>query len=254
MVNSRGELIGINSAMVSGGEGNQGVGFAVPVNLARYVMDEILKHGKVVRGWLGAATQPLTPAMMKIFGLSGELRGALISDVTAGGPAARSGLANGDIILEINGESLADSRTLNLKISMLAPGTLIRMKVFREGHEREVTTALREFPAKAEFAERTRPEKTSSDFGLTVAPLTSGVLRIIGLPASTRGVLVTDVEPGSAADDEGLGRGDIVEEVNRQPVTKVSEFRDFVQAAGNAPVMFLVNRGGEHTFVVIDMR
>src|ERR1041385_8140296 len=136
MVNVRGELIGINTAIISGGGGNQGVGFAVPVNMARGVMDQILKHGKVTRGWLGVTIQPVTPAMAKAFGLQGPPRGALVSDITPDGPAARSGLTKGDIILELNGEPVSDSRALSLQISMLAPGTSVRLKVSRNGQER----------------------------------------------------------------------------------------------------------------------
>src|SRR5262249_23990354 len=123
LVNVNGELIGINTAILSGGGGNEGVGFAVPINMARTVMNQILKTGKVTRGWLGVAVQPVTPSIAKAFGVSGEARGALIADISPDSPAAHAGLAKGDIIVEMNGQPVTDSRALSLKVSEMAPGT-----------------------------------------------------------------------------------------------------------------------------------
>src|SRR5262249_30035121 len=123
LVNVNGELIGINTAILSGGGGNEGVGFAVPINMARTVMNQILKTGKVPGGWLGVAVQPVTPSIAKAFGVSGEARGALIADISPDSPAAHAGLAKGDIIVEMNGQPVTDSRALSLKVSEMAPGT-----------------------------------------------------------------------------------------------------------------------------------
>jgi serine protease Do len=250
MVNVHGQLIGINTAIVSGGA--QGVGFAVPINLAQQVMHQILKHGRVVRGWLGAQAQTPTPAMMQAFGISGQARGALITDVIADSPAARSGLLEGDIILEINGQPLDDSRSLSLKISMTAPGTLVRMKIFRDGRERELTATLTELQEKAVGAAApARRDATGPRFGLTVEPLTARILRELGLPPDTQGVIVSDVESGSVAEEAGLRRGDIIQEVNRTRVTSVREFHNAMQDA-DTMVMLLVNRRGDHAFVVLE--
>src|SRR5262245_33926906 len=146
LINTSGELVGINTAILSdGGRGNQGVGFAVPANLARTMMDQILKNGKVVRGYLGVIIQEVTPTVAKAFKL-GQLRGALIGDVTNDGPAAQAGIVKGDIIVEINGELVTDSRELRLKISQMAPGTSIRLKLFRDGSERNISVKLAELP------------------------------------------------------------------------------------------------------------
>jgi serine protease Do len=249
MVNVHGQLIGINTAIVSGGA--QGVGFAVPINLAQQVMYQILKHGRVVRGWLGAQAQTPTPPVMQAFGLTGQPRGALVTDVIAGSPAARNGLLKGDIILEINGQPLEDSRSLSLKISMTPPGTLVRMKVFRDGRELELTATLTELQEKAVAAEPPRPDTTGPRFGLTVEPLTSRILRELGLPPDTQGVIISDVEPGSAAEEAGLRFGDIIQEVNRRRITSVKEFRNAMQDA-DTMVMLLVNRQGDHAFVALE--
>src|SRR5437867_1378456 len=202
MVNVRGELIGINTAIISGGGGNQGVGFAVPVNMARGVMDQILKSGKVTRGWLGVAVQTLTPAVAKAFGLTGQPRGALITDITPNSPAARSGLAKGDVILEMNGEPVSDSRALSLKISMLSPGTAVRLKVSRNGQEREVSVSLGELPSKTAGNQETGSGSGGGPrLGVSVEPLTPQLARQLGVSPQTMGVVLGDVQAGSVAEE-----------------------------------------------------
>ena len=148
LVDVRGELVGLNTAIISGdGGGNQGVGFAVPVNMAKAVMDEILKHGKVLRGSIGVLIQPVTPELAKSFGLTGQPRGALVANVTPGSPAERAGIKRGDIILELNGAPINDSRDLSLKVSMMAPGTVVKLQVFHDGHEQAMSVTLAELPA-----------------------------------------------------------------------------------------------------------
>jgi serine protease Do len=254
LVNVRGELIGINTAILSSGGGSQGVGFAVPVNMAREVMDQVLKNRRVVRGWLGVVVQPVTPAMMKAFGLSGGIRGALVSDVMSESPAARAGLARGDIILDFNGESLTDSRTLSLKVSRMAPGTAVRLKVLREGRERELSVTLGELPAKRETIGQATGSTGEPERGLTVEPLTPDVLNELHLPPNTQGVLISDVEPGSVAAEAGLRRGDIIQEVDRRPVANVAQFEKAVLNARNQSMLLLINRGGDHLFLVLEPR
>lgn len=248
MVNVHGELIGINTAMVTG----QGVGFAVPINLAQQVMVQLLNQGKVVRGYLGAVAQTPTPPMMQAFGLAGQPRGALITDVVANSPAARSGLLKGDIILEINGEQLEDSRSLSLQISMTPPGTTVRMKVFRDGRETDLTATLAELQEKPVAAEPSRRD-TGPRFGISVDPLTPGLLRELGLPPDTEGVIISDVQPGSVAEEAGLRLGDIIQEVNRKRVTNMSEYRKAMEGV-DTMVMFLINRRGEHAYVALEGR
>ncbi len=252
LVNVRGELVGINTAIISGGGGNQGVGFAVPVNMARAVMDQILRHGKVQRGSMGVLIQPVTPELAKSFGLAGQPRGALVANVTPGSPAERAGIKRGDVILELNGAPVSDSRDLSLKVSMMAPGTPVKVKVFRDGREQEFSLNLAEMPAKQESAGGT-PESAEPGprLGISVDQLTPQIARQLGLPAQTPGVVVTEVQPASPAEEAGLRRGDVIQEVNRKAVTSLEQFRSAVRQSGSQPVLLLIDRGGDHVFVVV---
>jgi serine protease Do len=148
-VNSRGELIGINTAILAGnGGGNQGIGFAIPIDMARRVMDQILKHGKVTRGYLGVMIQQVSPDLAKAF-KAPEGKGALVGDVTPDGPGAKAGLQKGDVIEEIDGQGVTGVNELRLRIASTAPGTTVHLKVLRNGDRREVAVTLGELPEKA---------------------------------------------------------------------------------------------------------
>lgn len=249
LINTRGELIGINTAILSRAGGNQGVGFAVPGNMARAVMNQLSKGGKVVRGYIGTSIQDVTPEVAKAFGLS-EARGALVSDVSESGPAAKAGIVKGDVITALNGQPVVDNRELRLKISQMAPGTPVKLKLFRDGKEREVAVTLGELPAEKQAAEAEQSPESSRE-GISVEGLTPQILRQLELPATTNGVLVSNVQEGSAAADAGLRRGDVIQEVNRKPVGSVTEFRQAIKLAGKNSVLLLVNRGGQTRFVAI---
>lgn len=250
LVNVRGELVGINTAIVSGASGNQGVGFAIPINMAREVMSQILKRGRVIRGYLGAWVQPVTPEIARAFKLP-RATGALLGDVEPGSPAVRSGLRRGDVIVALNGEPVTDSQAFRMKIAMTPPGTRIRLRVVQDGVERNVDVVLGELPAKAqeEPQAQARAEQRSQPLqGFSVTNLTPGLARQIGVPPQTRGVVVTNVEPGSTAEEAGLQRGDVIQEVNRQPVASVEEFR---RASASGSGLLLVNRGGTTLYLVL---
>ncbi len=253
LVNVRGELVGLNTAIISGGGGgNQGVGFAVPINMAKAVMQEILQHGKVVRGSIGVLIQPMTPELAKSFGLTGQPRGALVANVTAGSPAERAGIKRGDVILELNGAPISDSRDLSLKVSMMAPGTAVKLKVFRDGQEQDIPVTLAELPATPQAAGgAAQGGSQGPQLGMSVDQLTPQTARQLGLPAQTTGVVVTEVKPASAAEEAGLRRGDVIQEVNRKPVVSTQQFRSAIQQAGNQAVLLLIDRGGDHVFVVV---
>jgi serine protease Do len=249
LINASGQLIGINTAILSRAGGNQGVGFAVPANLARTVMNQLLKDGKVVRGYLGVTIQPVTPEIAKAFNLT-DARGALVGEVTPDGPAARAGLAQGDVIIELNGVRVDDNRELRLKISQLAPGSAIRLKLLRDGNPREVNITLGELPNEKEAASDGKPESDSPD-GLSVENLTPQIARQLGLQSTTGGVVVTGVQDGSRADDAGLRRGDVIQQVNRQPVNNVAEFGRAMKQAGDKSTLLLINRNGHASFVAL---
>jgi serine protease Do len=253
LINVSGELIGVNTAIVSGRSGgNQGIGFAIPVNMARQVMDQILKHGKVIRGYLGAWIQPVTPQVAKLFGLS-EPRGALLGDVERGGPAAKSGLKRGDIILEMNGQPITDTDEFRLKIAMMKPGTAVKLKMFRNGTEREISVVLGELPELKQVVSSEEGNTPGAALqGLSVDDLTPQISRQLGLPADTFGVVVTGVQQGSPAQEADLSRGDVIQEVDRKPVHNVREFSSAVSQLGSQNVLLLVNHGGTTRYVMVE--
>ena len=244
LINARGELVGINTAILSGGSGgNQGVGFAIPVNLARNVMTQVMEHGKVVRGYLGVLPQDVTPAMAKAFHLN-QSGGVLMGDVTAGTPAAQAGIERGDVILEVDGQKVEDSNQLKLRISQMAPGTSVKLRVLHDGTERTVTAKLAEMPASAG---RGAAEKSSDGNA-------SSALDGVSVEASKNGVVVTDVAEGSPAAQAGLREGDVIQEVNRGRVSSVSDFDRAVHNAGGGTTLLLVNRGGYTMYLAIQAR
>jgi serine protease Do len=252
LINAEGELVGINTAILAGGQngGNEGIGFAIPINMARQVADQILRNGKVVRGYLGAWIQQVTPAIAKSFGLP-EARGALVGDVTPDGPGAKAGLKQGDIVLALNGKPINESRELRLQIAMSAPGTKVELQVFRNGKRIEIPVTLGELPSKGGNESAEAGSVGNALSGVRVEELTPDVAHELQVPPGTRGVVVTSVAQASPARDAGLRRGDIIQQVNRQPVFSVTEFNRLVRAAGKQPVLLLVNRGGNAMYVVV---
>jgi serine protease Do len=257
LINVRGELIGINTAILSPSGGNLGIGFAVPSNMARTVMDQIIRSGKVTRGYLGIVVQDITPELSQAMNL-GQTHGALISDIDPEGPAAHSGLRTGDVIVEANGKPIGDQRTLRLMVSSMAPGTQVNLRVLHEGQSRNLTVTLGELPpremARAESGSRQKPAPGDTErprLGIAVMELSPELAEHLGLPTTIHGVVIADIEDGSAAAEAGLKVGDVVEEVNRKAVRTVSEFRSQLAQTGPGPILLRVNRGGHHLFFAL---
>lgn len=252
LLNARGEVIGINTAILSGGSGgNQGIGFAIPINMAKYVMDQILKHGKVVRGYIGVGIQELTPDLAKAFNVPAE-KGALIGNVEPNSPGAKAGLQRGDVITEINGQPVTSPNDLRLKVAAMAPGTTVHLKVIHSGGTRDVSLTLGEAPSGKGAGKNAEGSAENSPMsGVQVDELTSDIRQQLGLGPDVKGVVVTDVPDGSPASDAGLQRGDVIEQVNRHPVNSVAEYDRLVRQAGAQAVVLLINRGGNTTFVVV---
>jgi serine protease Do len=259
LVNVNGNLIGINTAIITGGNGgSQGIGFAVPASMARNVMDQILKTGRVTRGWMGVTAQPLTPEVAKSFGLPPDSKGALIGDVAPSGPAAKAGLQMGDVIVSLDGAGVADPRQLGLRIAQMAPGSSVKLKVVRDRKELEITAALGEMPGEnpkkisslaAETAGDAKPE-----LGATLAPLTPELRDPFNVRGDQPGLLVIEVEPGSPAAQAGLDHGDVIQELNRKPVSSLDAFQSAMDKAGTDPQLLTIERAGNHSFVSVSMK
>ena len=252
LVDVNGDLIGINTAILTGdgGGGNEGVGFAIPINMAHTVMDQILKNGRVIRGYLGAMIQPVTPDIAKAFGLK-ENYGALLGDVMPDSPAGKSGLQRGDIVLEMNGQPITETHDFRLKIAMTAPGTPVHLKVFREGVTKDYVVTLGELPNEPDTASTSKGSSGSSLQGLSVETLTPQIANQLGLSTHTYGVVVDGVAPGSLAAEAGLQRGDVIEEVNHEKITNTAEFSRFVRQSNNQSILLLVNHGGSTRYVIL---
>jgi serine protease Do len=250
LVNDRGDLIGINTAILANGsEGNQGIGFAVPVNVARKVMDQIIRNGKVTRAYLGVMAQEVTPAIAKAFH-EPQVTGALVGDVTPNSPAQKAGVEKGDIILAIDGKPVNSSAELRMHVSLMEPGTRVNVKVFRDGAEKTLPLTLAEMPT--ETAKADQPESSTEDAlqGITVENVTARTARQLGLPETVAGVVVTGVDPGSKAAESGLKRGDVIQEVNHKPVRNTADFESAMRAAKDATLL-LVNRQGSTMYLAV---
>jgi serine protease Do len=248
LVNDRGELIGINTAILSHGSGgNEGVGFAIPTDLARNIMDQIVSNGKVTRAYMGAYIQGVSPELAKAFGAAAP-RGALVGDVEPGSPAQKSGLEKGDIVVALDGKPITDSNQLRMSISMMAPGTTANLRVWRNGSEHDITVKLGELPTQNERASAAPENPQGALEGVTVENVNDQTAQQLGLPANTQGVVVTDISPSSPVADSGLQQGDVIQEVNHQRVSNVNDFDRAMQRAGKSPLL-LVNRQGHTLFI-----
>lgn len=252
LVNVRGELIGINTAIFSQTGGYMGIGFAIPSNMAKTVMEQILKSGKVARGWLGLSIQDVTPAMSRSLGLT-EPKGALVGDVSPKSPAASAGLQRGDVILRLNDKLVEDSGHLRNLVAGIRPGTTISLTILREGKEQRVPVAVGEQPSeRAPAREQAAPAEATRALGLIVTDPTSELLRRLDLPRGAKGALVREVQPGSPAQEAGLRPGDLIQEVNRRPIRSAREFAETVRQQKGKDLLLLVNRGGSTAFVVVE--
>jgi serine protease Do len=266
LVDIHGELVGINTAILTGGtemggggEGSAGVGFAVPIDLVRNVMMQIVEHGKVIRAQIGAHIQQVSPQLAKQFGLP-KAEGAIILDVLPDGPAAKAGLKQGDVILGMDGQEYAESSALRLHISELAPGTAARLQIMRDGKPMEVSITLGTLADEPENADQEGNDKGQGESsegimsGVSVQNLTPQLSRELNLTKITSGVVVEQVSPDSAAADAGIQRGIVITEVNHHAVHNVQEYKDALSRAGKGSVLLMVvapNSDGVPAYVVV---
>ncbi len=252
LVNLRGELIGINSQIVSPSGGNVGIGFAIPSAMAENVMNQLLHGGRVHRGQLGVTVQAVTSDIAKSLGMS-EVKGALISAVTAGSPGEQAGLKRGDVILRLNGTDVADGNALRNQISSTAPGSRIELTVLRDGHKRTVVASLRELSETKTAANAEDGQGGGGNLGLSVRPLSQDEARELGLPGH-KGLVVAGVDPEGPGAEAGFKPGDVIQEVNGQPVFDVVSLRAAVKSAGARPALVLVARNGDSLFLTLQGR
>jgi serine protease Do len=251
LIDLHGNLVGINTAIISrGGGGNEGIGFAIPVNIARDVMNQIAAHGKVIRGYLGVTIQNVDPDMARAFGLN-HGGGALIGDVSPGGPADKAGLKRGDIVLALNNSSVTGADDMSLRISEMSPGSVAHLQIYRNGRTEVVNVTLGTYPESGQPGQPLVAAGSALQ-GLHVQNLTPGMAQQLGLPAGSAGVVVTEVDPSSAAAAAGIQHGDVIEEVDRKPVRNVEQYQQALAGRANQPVLLLLNRNGATLFVVVE--
>ncbi len=218
LVNMQGEVIGINTAIVAGGSG---IGFAIPINMAKKVYTELVAKGKVTRGWLGVSIQPLTPELAKSFGAK-DTKGVLISDIVPDSPASKSGLKSGDVLLEFNGKKMEAPGDLQRAVGLTSPNQDAKVKVLRDQSEKTLEIRIGEAPEERAEA-KGNGIRGRSLLGLDVRPVTPEIARQLNLP-SPEGVVIARVEDGSAAAEAGIQRGDVIREINRQRVRTMGDF------------------------------
>jgi serine protease Do len=247
LVNTNGELIGINSQILSPSGGNIGIGFAIPSNMAKTVMDQLLKTGKVRRGMLGVTIQPINADLASSLNLPAA-RGAIVTSVAPGGPAEKAGIKRGDVITAISKQPVADDNSLRNLVASKGPGANVEVTALRNGRDQNFQVALAELPDRqqpdSEESSSNRGGTGSSNdrYGLTVQPLTAEMASRYNLDADDQGLLVTKVDPAGSAASAGIRQGDLIQEVNRQPVKTVTEFTAALQQSGARPALVLVKR------------
>ncbi|MGA9779568.1 MAG: DegQ family serine endoprotease [Limisphaerales bacterium] len=227
LVDAEGRLVGINTFIVSSTYGNEGIGFAVPINLARHVMDRLIQGGKVTRGYLGVKPKDINAGLAESFGLPDQ-NGALVDDVNPGTPAQKAGIQSGDVIVEFNGKKVTDAENLSLMVSECSPGTEATVKVIRDGREKSFTVTLAELPGQigqSNKNQNNQPGNSNADAldGVTVSDLDPQTRQELRIPDNVHGALVTEVGPDSNSADAGLQQGDVIVEINRQPVKDAEE-------------------------------
>ena len=246
LVNLRGEVVGINTAIFSRSGGNLGIGFATPIDLAKEILPELIKTGKVTRGWLGVSIQRVTPEIAESLGID-QSRGALVASVMENSPAAEAGIKTGDVIVEYNGDKITESDQLPLLVARTGVGKTVKVTVLRDKKEIPINVKIAELKEQEVVASAPKQDK----LGLTVQNITPQLAESLGLKRSN-GVVITSVQPQSAAGDAGLRRGDVILEVNRKEITNTDTFEKQVnEAKPGSNILFLIRRGENNLFLAL---
>ena len=244
LVNMRGEVVGINTAIIPNG---QGIGFAIPINTAKEIVPQLEEKGHVTRGWMGVSIQQVTPALAKSFDLK-EKQGALVAQVVSGGPAEKAGIEQGDIILGFDGKEIAESKDLPRIVASTPVGKTVTVKLLRNGKAVDRQVKVGEMEEKVDISKLPSSHKT---LGIAVQNLTPEIAKELGVKKDT-GIVVTQVEPGSPAADAGVQTGDVIRQVNRKPVKNVEDFVEKVEKATDKDnVLLLIQRGQNSLFAAV---
>ncbi|PYS82780.1 MAG: protease Do [Acidobacteria bacterium] len=255
LVNTAGDLVGINSQILSPSGGNIGIGFAIPSNMTRTVVEQLINKGKVRRGQLGVYVQAVTEDLAQSLGLK-EARGVIVSSVQKGSAAERAGLRQGDVITAVNGNAVNDANELRNLVASTQPGSDVTLTIVRDGREQQLKVTLGELTENGNGAGGQpgggggEGQSEGGKLGLALAPLTPELAQRLRLPEDKPGLVVTDVDPSGPGADAGLQQGDLIEQANRQPLKSVEDLRAAVQNAGERPLLLLVTRPGEGTIFV----
>ena len=252
LVDIDGRLIGMNTAILSRSGGNQGIGFAVPTNLARWVMESLVNTGSVERGFLGVNIQDLTPELAKEFKLN-EAKGALVAEVTAGSPAEKAGIKGGDLITSFNGKDVSDSRHLKLQVGACTPGSSVAVNVLRDGANKALTVKVESLPAD-KLASNSNADDSTDDalHGVAVADLDANTREQLKVPAKISGAVVTGVEEDSASYNAGIREGDVITEINHVAVKNAEQAVAECAKPGSKRTLVKVWSRGGSRYVVVD--
>jgi serine protease Do len=247
LVNVRGELVGVNTAIFSTTGGYQGIGFAIPSNMAKTVMNSLIEKGKVIRGWLGVSIQSITPELAQQFGLKKDY-GTLVADVVEGSPAKKAGLMRGDVIIEFKGKKVNEPYHLRNIVAGTQPGEKVKIKIIRDGKIETLKVTIGELP---EDTQKAPAEYKNALKGVRVQNLTPDIYRQLSIPKKIRGVVVMDIESGSPA-ETSLRPGDVIQEINRKAISNIKDYEAIVsKIKPDKDVLLLVFRRGSTIFVSI---
>lgn len=248
LFNFKGEVVGVNTAIIAGG---QGIGFAIPINMAKNVVAQLRNKGKVVRGWIGVYVQHVTPEIAESIHLK-KPEGALVADVTPGGPADKAGIQRGDVIVAFNGTPIEDMQELPRSVAAYAPGTYTKITVIRNGETKTFNVKLKELPEEVAQSSRTLPGKAvEQGLGLVVQEISPEVQRMFNTDLR-KGVIVTGVEPGSTAENAGLEPGDVILEINKNKITNLDNYKKAMDSVHDGQnVLFLIQRGTNTVYVAL---
>jgi serine protease Do len=253
LVDINGRLIGINTAILSRSGGSVGVGFAIPSNLAKNVMESLVADGRVTRGYLGVMIQNVTPVLAQEFKLK-DNQGALIGDVVPDGPADKAGLKSGDVVTEFNGHPVVDSRRMQLDVASTKPGSTVPVQILREGAKKSLDVTVKELPGSDKLASKDSSDDKDDGTlnGVEVSDLDSQARQQFNVPKEIKGAVVTQVDPNSPAAEAGLKPGVVIQEINHKPVKSADEAVKMTEKSGDKHTLVRVWENGGSHYIVVD--